>query len=116
MIVRNFLFHRVSDKSDVLWPPMHPILFEKIIKFLTYNYEVGLLEDLLENPLAFQNKKSIATVLFDDGYKDNLEVAAPILLRYKCPASFYVVTDCIDKGIPTWTYITDHFFQANDSS
>ena len=113
MIIRNFLFHRVSDKSDALWPPMHPELFERIIRFLTSHYDVVLLEKFLEDPTEFQHKKSIATVLFDDGYKDNAEIAAPTLLRYKCPASFYVVTDCIDKGLPTWTYLTDHFFQTN---
>ncbi|MBK7956947.1 MAG: polysaccharide deacetylase family protein [Bacteroidetes bacterium] len=35
---------------------------------------------------------------FDDGYLDNLEYAAPILAKYKVPASFYVVTDCIDQN------------------
>ncbi|MEI2824763.1 MAG: polysaccharide deacetylase family protein, partial [Chitinophagaceae bacterium] len=59
---------------------------------------------------AFASEKKIATVLFDDGYKDNLEMAAPILSKYKCPASFYVVTDCIDRNIPTWTYILDDRF------
>ena len=42
--------------------------------------------------------------MFDDGYKDNIEYAAPILRQFKCPASFYVVTDCIDRNVPTWTY------------
>ena len=50
-------------------------------------------------------------ILFDDGYKDNLDFAAPILSRYQCPASFYVVTQCIDQNIPTWTYQVDYLFQ-----
>lgn len=110
MIIRNFLFHRVSDKPDALWPPMHPKLFEKTIKFIVSNYEVVLLENFMDIP-SVNGNKPIATVLFDDGYKDNVEVAAPILLQSKCPASFYVVTGCIDQNLPTWTYITDHFFQ-----
>ncbi|MGQ0739706.1 MAG: polysaccharide deacetylase family protein [Bacteroidota bacterium] len=111
MTIRNFLFHRVSDEADALWPPMHPALFEKIIQFLTGNFKVMLLEDYLKEPAVYKREKNLATISFDDGYRDNIEKAAPILLRYRCPASFYVVTDCIDRNIPTWTYITDHFFQ-----
>ena len=108
--IRNFLFHRVSNEADAMWPPMKPELFERIIATLTKNYTVVPLEHYLDDAGAFASRKKIATVLFDDGYKDNLEIAAPILSKYKCPASFYVVTDCIDRNIPTWTYILDDRF------
>ena len=111
MLIRNFLFHRVSEEKDALWPPMHPALFEKTIRFLTGNFRVLLLEDYLKDPSLYKREKNLATVCFDDGYLDNLDIAAPILHRHRCPASFYVVTDCIDRNLPTWTYITDHFFQ-----
>jgi len=110
MVIRNFLFHRVSDEADPMWPPMKPSLFSEIINYLAQNFTVVPLEHYLNNPNSFQTKKKIATVLFDDGYKDNIEFAAPILNKYKCPASFYVVSDCIDKNIPTWTYIIDNVF------
>lgn len=90
---------------------MQPALFEKIIRYLTGNFKVVLLEDYLKDPSLYKREKNLATVCFDDGYKDNIQKAAPILLRHRCPASFYVVTDCIDRNVPTWTYITDHFFQ-----
>ena len=112
MLIRNFLFHRVSDEEDALWPPMKPALFSRIISFLTQHYQVVPLEHFLDEPDSFKKaNKSIATVLFDDGYKDNIEYAASILQKYKCPASFYIVTDCIDRNIPTWTYIIDNVLQ-----
>lgn len=111
MTIRNFLFHRVSTETNALWPAVQPVLFEKIIRFLTDNYKVILLEDYLKDPSLYLKEKNLATICFDDGYKDNFDEAAPLLLRYRCPASFYVVTDCIDRNIPTWTYITDLFFQ-----
>lgn len=116
MIVRNFLFHRVTDEKDMLWPPMHPVLFEKTIKYLVTQFNVVLLEDFLEDPGSHQGKKQTATISFDDGYRDNLQVAAPILSKHKCPASFYVVSDCINQQLPTWTYITDFFFQQEKKS
>lgn len=110
MRIRNFLFHRVSNEADAMWPPMKPGLFEKIIAALTKNYSVVPLEHYLDDPGAFSTNRKIATVLFDDGYKDNIETAVPILSKYKCPASFYVVTDCIDRNVPTWTYLIDNVF------
>ena len=116
-MIRNFLFHRVSEEEDTMWPPMKPVLFSRIISFLTQQYLVVPLEHFLNEPDSFKTYgKSIATVLFDDGYKDNIEYAAPLLKKYNCPASFYIVTDCIDRNIPTWTYLVDHAFQTTQRS
>jgi peptidoglycan/xylan/chitin deacetylase (PgdA/CDA1 family) len=111
MIIRNFLFHRVSDDVDRFWPPMPTTLFESLVKYIHKRFHVVELEDYLLNARHEKLKKTPATILFDDGYKDNIEYAVPILDKYKCPASFYVATGCIDNNIPTWTYIVDHSFQ-----
>ena len=115
-MVSNFLFHRVSPNRDPLWDPMSIGLFEKSIEFINKNYDVMLFEDLVFSNLYNQQSKSIknrkiATIMFDDGYKDNIEFAEPILKKYNIKASFYIVTDCIDKNLPTWTHILEHLFQ-----
>ncbi len=109
--MKNFLFHRVNPERDPLWDPMDPGLFEQCIRYITRNYRVVSLEDFVlsgEKPVPGK----MASILFDDGYKDNIEYALPILDKYKCPASFYVVTNCIDKNIPTWTHILEYLFQC----
>lgn len=109
-MVHNFLFHRVNPVRDIMWDPMDVKLFEKCIKYITNKYEVVLLEDLITSGM-YKAKKKIATILFDDGYKDNIEFAAPILAKYNCKASFYVVTNSIDHNVVTWTHIMEHSFQ-----
>ncbi|MEO5563214.1 MAG: polysaccharide deacetylase family protein [Chitinophagaceae bacterium] len=111
MIVKNFLFHRVSDETDLLWPPMPAALFQSLIAFISSRYQVVSLENDISTGYFKKNGKAPATILFDDGYKDNIEFAVPILKQYKCPASFYVVTDCINENIPTWTYAVDYLLQ-----
>lgn len=106
MKIHNFLFHRVSPCRDVLWDPVDVKLFDKCISYIKKNFTIITVEDVL-NPL--ENKK-YATISFDDGYKDNIEYALPILEKYKVKASFYIVTDCIDYNIPTWTYCLDFLF------
>ena len=109
-MIRNFLFHRVNPQRDKLWDPMSVELFEKCIRYISKKYDVMLFEELVFSN-KYKNKKNIATIMFDDGYKDNIEFAAPILRKYNIKASFYVVTECIDKNIPTWTHILEHVFQ-----
>lgn len=111
-MIRNFLFHRVSPERDQLWDPMSVELFDKCIRYISKKYDVVQFEELvISDKYKKNNKKKIATIMFDDGYKDNIDFAAPILKKYNLKASFYVVTDCIDKNIPTWTHILEHLFQ-----
>lgn len=43
------------------------------------------------------------SITFDDGYKDNFEVAAPILRNLDLPATFFVATHFIDSvRVPFW--------------
>lgn len=116
-MVKIFLFHRVSPFRDILWDPMDIPLFEKCIQYISSKYHVVLLEDLMMKRLKpEQAGKKKACIVFDDGYKDNIEYAAPILCKYNIQASFYVVTDCIDKNIPTWTHQLDYAFQFTNTS
>jgi peptidoglycan/xylan/chitin deacetylase (PgdA/CDA1 family) len=100
----------VNPQRDTLWDPMDVQHFERCIQFITRNFETVRIEDLALSG-RLEMKYRFATIMFDDGYKDNIEYAAPILKKYNCKASFYVVTDCIDKNFPTWTHLLEHLFQ-----
>jgi peptidoglycan/xylan/chitin deacetylase (PgdA/CDA1 family) len=110
-MIKNFLFHRVYPDRDPLWDPMDVKLFEKCIRTIRNKYQVRLLEDLVLDGALPGRKGNFASIVFDDGYKDNIEFALPILHKYNVKASFYVVTDCIEFNVPTWTYILDYRFQ-----
>ncbi|HCB62189.1 MAG TPA: hypothetical protein DEP77_09635 [Bacteroidales bacterium] len=109
-MIRNFLFHRVTPQKDLLWDPMRPELFEKVIRHITTKYSVVQFEEMMGSISLHSNKKA-ATIMFDDGYKDNIDFALPILQKYNVKASFYVVTDCISNNSPTWTHVLEYRFQ-----
>jgi len=53
-------------------------------------------------------------VTFDDGYRDNDEIALPILREFDCPAAVFVTVEPVDSGrllwpqrLWTWLYHTD---------
>lgn len=41
-------------------------------------------------------------VTFDDGFRNNLSVAAPVLVDEQVPATFYVTTDFIERNTMSW--------------
>ena len=71
-------------------------LFREQIKFLSTNYYENLIS--LENIKIPNNKLSIG-ITFDDGYLDNLKVAAPILLKYSIPITLFVSTNFIKNRV-----------------
>ena len=109
MTIKIFLFHRVSPQRDILWDPIAPEKFDQIIRFISKNYEVVQLEKAILEPPR-KTDKPFAAFVFDDGYRDFILYALPILKKYNCPTSMYVVTDCIEQQLPPWTYILDYHF------
>lgn len=103
------LFHRVHPTRDPLWDPMDPKLFDKVLNYVSKKYTVLSLAEITAGS-EIKSKKPIAAITFDDGYRDFIEYSLPILTKYKFPSSMYVVTNCIDENIPTWTYVVDHYF------
>lgn len=101
-MIYNFLFHRVNPIRDVYWDPMDVKLFEKCVRYISSHFKVVTIEEIALSDDRFTNA-NYATITFDDGYKDNIDYAASVLDDFKCKASFYVVTSCIEHNIPTWT-------------
>lgn len=103
------LFHRVLPVRDPLWDPIDPALFADTLKYVNKHFHVVTLDEILFSGET-HSSKPFAALTFDDGYRDFIDYAMPVLDEHKLKASMFVVTDCIDKGMPTWTYIMDHIF------
>lgn len=108
--MKIFLYHRINIDSDPLWPSIHPDLFYKQIKFLNKNYKILNLEESLCSESNKNTHNKLASIVFDDGYKDLLQYAVPILNEFNIKPSIYIVTDTIDKGQLIWTYLFDYLF------
>lgn len=113
MTLKIFLFHRVSPLRDPLWDPLDPGTFDAIIRHLQKRYTLVQLEQALLPGQGKNLQKPHAAVVFDDGYKDFTDHALPVLKKYNCPSSMYVVTDCATQQLPPWTYILDYHFSES---
>jgi len=70
--------------------------FEQQMQWLSQAYPVVATEATNLN-----NRQGISIGLtFDDGYRDNLYVAAPILQKFQMPFSVFVITDAVRRKDP----------------
>ncbi len=96
------MYHRIDNltvaesQSPLLRDlTVRPADFEEQIKFLVNSgYSVLLASDVERAVLEERElpEKAVCITL-DDGYKDNFEQAFPILLKYRVPATIFLVTN-----------------------
>ncbi|MDY7076301.1 MAG: polysaccharide deacetylase family protein [Chloroflexota bacterium] len=94
---RILVYHSISRN------PLNPFSvspedFEEQIRFLSQEYNVILLEDLI----ACTQKKDIpansVVITLDDGFEDNYTYAYPILKKYSVPATVFVIVERLDHA------------------
>jgi peptidoglycan/xylan/chitin deacetylase (PgdA/CDA1 family) len=97
------VYHRVGERRLDPWRLMvDPEIFAGQMETLARDWSPLSLAELVEGFGRRRLPERAVAVTFDDGYADNLEVAAPVLLEYGIPATLFVATDLIDSGGPPW--------------
>ncbi len=71
--------------------------FREQLRFLQGHYRVVRFEEMLDNP----SPRSVV-LTFDDGYVDNVSVAAPILAEFGFPATIFLATDYLGTRLFWW--------------
>lgn len=88
-----FIFHRVLPRTDPLMPDEPDAArFERIARFIARWFNVLSVEEAVRRLQSASLPAAAAAITFDDGYADNLEVAAPILKRHGLTATFFIAT------------------------
>ncbi len=77
--------------------------FDEQMKFIKQKYNVLSMDEVVE---IHKNKDAYppnsVAVTFDDGFRNNYSVAAPILEKYRVPATFYITSGIINTDIMFW--------------
>jgi len=78
--------------------------FQEQMLYLRSHFDLIGLEELLSRVQAdhFNIERPTAMITFDDGYRDNYEVAFPILRELGVPAVFFISAGYIDCPRLTW--------------
>jgi peptidoglycan/xylan/chitin deacetylase (PgdA/CDA1 family) len=101
------VYHRIATRGGAGEPAGFGVerglpvdVFEKQMRFLLAHFRPAPTLELLTpepgaQPLRF-------SVTFDDGYRDNLTLAAPVLSRLGIPATLFVTTDFVGSDRLYW--------------
>jgi len=103
------VFHKIIPEYDSTWPGIHPDLFEKIIIRLKKHYTILPISDLLTKKP--EELKNACFITFDDGYKDYLDYAYPILKRQQVPSALFVLPYQISNKGHIWTSTISFFIK-----
>lgn len=99
-------YHRVIPPGESGSPyrmGMDAGLFEAQIRWLAARHRIVSMAEFLEWHASGRTPSEDLVVLtFDDGYRDNLTHAAPILREMKLPALFYVTSSGLTERMPYW--------------
>jgi len=91
--------HRISNDKNPFYPSLTPELFEKLLNYVTGNFNVITFNDIEVNKNSIKPNLILS---FDDGFYDFLDNAMPILKKYNIKANLNVIPSCIETGLPVW--------------
>ena len=97
-----FTYHRVNDHGDPFFEALPTEVFERQMQLIARHYVVLPVEELVARLRAGTVPRNAVAITFDDGYRDVLTHAAPILARYHLPATVFLATGFIGSGEIPW--------------
>jgi peptidoglycan/xylan/chitin deacetylase (PgdA/CDA1 family) len=93
--------HRVSEPDGSTYVPLQPKLFEELLVFLTKHFPLYTFHD--------EDKLPGVILSFDDGYKDFIEVAAPLMRKHRIRCNHNIIPGCVENGLPPLNVMAQDF-------
>ena len=97
-----FTYHRVNDHGDPFFEALPTEVFDRQMRLIARHYVALPVEELVDRLRAGSVPRNAVAITFDDGYRDVLTHAAPILARYHLPATVFLATGFIGTGETPW--------------
>jgi len=95
-------YHRVNDDRDPFFEATPIAVFEAQMAYLAQTSRVLTVEDLVDRSRRGDLPRNAIAITFDDGYRDNLLNAAPILHVHGLPATIFIATGAVGTGHLLW--------------
>ena len=94
------IFHRVLRERDPLFPSV-PIAsdFDALLRHIKSRFNVLPLGEAVTRLYGETLPPRALSITFDDGYADNVDVAAPLLRAHGLTATIFIATGYLDGGV-----------------
>lgn len=100
--------HRVSSVGGSPYEALDPRLFDDLVTFLRREFTLVTFDDDGGSQKAI-GKKPKAILSFDDGYKDFIETAVPILRRHRVRCNQNIIPACVESQRPPLNVLAQDF-------
>lgn len=102
------MLHHVRDSEEEEFSPnahltVAPHSLENMLKSLRRKkIDLVTMDEAVRRILNGHKGNRFVAITFDDGYRDNAEIAAPILRKYEAPYTIFVATGLIEGTAYLW--------------
>lgn len=97
--ILNVMYHGVVSTDSCYFSPRHITKkqFEEHLKYFKENFEIISTDEAFRkvSDKEILSKKYL-TISFDDGFKNNLTTALPLLEKYHIPTTFFISSVCVE--------------------
>jgi peptidoglycan/xylan/chitin deacetylase (PgdA/CDA1 family) len=114
--------HRVQPAQDHDFQPnallsiTPEFLDQALLHFKRSGLDLITMDEVLERMMTSNDgglQRRFVCVTFDDGYRDNITHAMPVLEAHQCPALVYIPTDFVEGEGCLWWAILEEIIDAN---
>jgi peptidoglycan/xylan/chitin deacetylase (PgdA/CDA1 family) len=111
------LFHEIHDDPNTeMRAGCSAAFLEQCIRWLRVTgWEIVSLADAIGRLCRNAEGRKFVAVTFDDGYRDNISSALPVLQREQVPFTIYVPTGAVTRELFAWWLGLRELFRVNDS-
>ena len=115
-----FMMHHVRPpRADEFQPNRHleisPEFLKAAVERIRANgYEIISMDEAVDLLKSGYGHRRYAVLTFDDGYRDNLDIAYPILKGLGAPFTVFVTTGLVDRTSELWWVALERIIAAND--
>jgi peptidoglycan/xylan/chitin deacetylase (PgdA/CDA1 family) len=98
------MFHRVGEPDGSAYRPLSARLLDELLGWAARHFSIVSFAEL-----AAPARRPKMILTFDDGYRDFVDVAMPILARHGLRATQNVIPRCVDTGLPPLNVLAADF-------
>lgn len=103
------MYHSIGEEDIDAWSlRVRPKHFEEHMEIFRRLGHPLSLSELYQSIQAGKVPERSITITFDDGYFNNLQLGKPILEKYDVPATIFVTTSFVEKGVSYWWDDLEH--------
>ena len=97
------MYHRVAVVQHDPWGlAVDPERFEEQIAYVKQHRTPMSMDELVDRLRSKTLPANAVAITFDDGYRDNLVNAKPVLTRHGVPVTLFLATGFINQNTPFW--------------